>query len=469
MFSMKRLLLYITFRNSSTYSILLYITGITFIVIVLSVLTLNNFDINLNTIRKYYSKHGFNGSIVFETNVIHETTSDETFVIRHNSETNAAKVVYKPLVPKLSPKVHQRLWFLTNGTGRLGPVEAAQLALWPEESTPSDDRVVNQLLYVPLDYEKTADKHKTIYLSASDNDWRLSLGRKEFLRCPVSTCQLVPRSHAQKADLIFFKNRYGFREFEVNRNPDQIWAKFEIESPANIQLIGPDNQINWTVTYRHDSEIPTPYYKFYEYERSATKSIIPPVNYAFNKTKKVAWFVSNCFANNKRLEYAKELAKHIQVDIYGRCGSMDCSKSDNDLCQQMVDKDYKFYLSFENSNCLDYITEKFWFNGLMHSVIPIVMGAHPLTYKRLAPPHSYIHVDDYKSPKHLASYLHKLDSNDQLYNEYFAWKGTGDLREIYMWCRLCALLHAPKSERYYKSLGQWWQTSDTCVPTTWTD
>ena len=31
------------------------------------------------------------------------------------------------------------------------------------------------------------------------------------------------------------------------------------------------------------------------------------------KTKKVAWFVSNCNARNKRLTYAKRIAKYIQV------------------------------------------------------------------------------------------------------------------------------------------------------------
>lgn len=32
---------------------------------------------------------------------------------------------------------------------------------------------------------------------------------------------------------------------------------------------------------------------------------------------RVAWFVSNCGAKNSRLEYARELAKYIDVDIYG--------------------------------------------------------------------------------------------------------------------------------------------------------
>ena len=37
------------------------------------------------------------------------------------------------------------------------------------------------------------------------------------------------------------------------------------------------------------------------------------VNVAANKTKAVAWFVSNCGARNGRLAYAKELQKYIQV------------------------------------------------------------------------------------------------------------------------------------------------------------
>ena len=86
-------------------------------------------------------------------------------------------------------------------------------------------------------------------------------------------------------------------------------------------------------------------------------------NYAKDKTKNVAWFVSNCNTRNKRLEYAKELGKYIDVDIYGNCGTKQCPRSQSADCFKMLD-DYRFYLSFENSNCKDYITEKFFHNGL---------------------------------------------------------------------------------------------------------
>lgn len=47
------------------------------------------------------------------------------------------------------------------------------------------------------------------------------------------------------------------------------------------------------------------------------------------------------------------------------------------------------------------------------------MGARPEDYEKSAPYRSYIHVDEFESPKELAGYLHQLDKNDDLYNSYF--------------------------------------------------
>lgn len=43
-----------------------------------------------------------------------------------------------------------------------------------------------------------------------------------------------------------------------------------------------------------------------------------------NKTKGVAWIVSNCHSSSDREEYVIELKKYIPVDVYGKCGTLNC-------------------------------------------------------------------------------------------------------------------------------------------------
>ena len=61
------------------------------------------------------------------------------------------------------------------------------------------------------------------------------------------------------------------------------------------------------------------------------------------------------------------------------------------------------------------------------------MGAAPEEYAKVAPPGSFIHVDDYESPAALAAYLLKVDSDDVLYNSYFKWK-------VHVCPTLCSIL-----------------------------
>lgn len=106
-------------------------------------------------------------------------------------------------------------------------------------------------------------------------------------------------------------------------------------------------------------------------------------------------------------------------------------------------------------------------NGLGQNVLPIVMGARPEDYQRSAPEGSYIHVDEFASPEELAAYLHRLDKDDELYNSYFRWKGTGEFINTYFWCRLCAMLHAPSSPRHYEDVNEWWRGRGVCTAKSW--
>ena len=58
---------------------------------------------------------------------------------------------------------------------------------------------------------------------------------------------------------------------------------------------------------------------------------------------------------------------------------------------------YKFALAFENSQCRDYVTEKFWRILNTTLSVPIVMGGGD--YEQLAPPNSFLDVRNFSSPR----------------------------------------------------------------------
>ena len=66
--------------------------------------------------------------------------------------------------------------------------------------------------------------------------------------------------------------------------------------------------------------------------------------------------------NNNASEFVRRLVKtmqkHVPVDIYGKCGKFSCPRTKTKECYEMIEREYKFYLSFENGLCVDYVTEK---------------------------------------------------------------------------------------------------------------
>ena len=131
------------------------------------------------------------------------------------------------------------------------------------------------------------------------------------------------------------------------------------------------------MTYRLDSDFPQPYGWF---SPMAQPSLFSPhhtwlkptspsraIKARLEKLPKprlAAWIVSNCGTHSKREDYVEELKKHIKVDVYGACGHKTCGEShggaSNAECDDKIEREYMFYLSFENSICSDYVTEKFY-------------------------------------------------------------------------------------------------------------
>ena len=196
-----------------------------------------------------------------------------------------------------------------------------------------------------------------------------------------------------------------------------------------------DRFFNWTMTYRADSDIYRPYGWLAEKNSGElyppTRISWPPPpptqvtqtpRQAHNKTRQVAWLVSNCETHSRREEYVRIMRQFIKVDVFGGCGELECGKEEDHNtreCNNMLEENYKFYLSFENSLCSDYVTEKFY-RTLSLDIIPVVMGGGD--YNNIAPPKSFIDVADFESPEELAKFLLKLDKDDQEYLSYFWWK-----------------------------------------------
>ena len=215
------------------------------------------------------------------------------------------------------------------------------------------------------------------------------------------------------------------------------------------------------MTYRSDSDVWYPYGYIFKREIPAQ---IDFLRIAKTKTKMAAWFVSNCRTFSRREKYVEKLKKTIPVDVYGACGDKKCGCGNNIIsCNWKLSRDYKFYLSFENSFCNDFVSKKAYYY-MEADVVPVVRGG--ANYTKFLPPHSFINTADFKSPKHLGEYLLYLDNNHTAYVEYFKWKTYYYSKRTRTGvCDLCRkLTHATKHAIIYENVYSWWHKGQCFNP-----
>ena len=239
------------------------------------------------------------------------------------------------------------------------------------------------------------------------------------VKCVFST----DRHLVNRADYVIFplKGIWRLPFPRVKKRHRQRWVLLTQESPMNEisdenWLNRYDKVFNFTAHYHSKADIHIPY-GYCGYGATESNTSVISENMFRDKTGLVTWVVSNCATDTMREKYVQELATHINVDIYGRCGSL---KAPGDL--NVILKKYKFYLAFENSFCDQYVTEKIFrllFQPDMY-VIPVVLGLGP--YDSIIPRGSYIDVSDFKSPSSLANYMERVADNHTLFMEYFTWR-----------------------------------------------
>lgn len=214
-----------------------------------------------------------------------------------------------------------------------------------------------------------------IFQAYGSKDYGVGLGPDALRKsgCPVWQCETSDdRRGAEDYDAVVFHLRSWRKDdLPARRLPHQRYVFWSIESAAwrYVDTNMMKNFFNWTMTYRWDSDMVAPYgyvkplgdvplHPSSEQMKEHLANVDTTVNYANGKTKMAAWFVSNCASHSKRNEMVRELKKYVDVDVYGDCGTKKCPRNKEDECRKMVSRKYKFYLSLENSLCLDYVTEK---------------------------------------------------------------------------------------------------------------
>jgi len=343
-------------------------------------------------------------------------------------------------------------------------------------------------LAVAKDRQKNASDDDLKYIlfwneAYGTKEYDLGFGRQPFYSslCPETRCFATADRDLKKHedfDAVFFHQRsLDWKDIpdRRKRKASQRYVHFIMESAQYLymDIHQMDGFFNWTMTYRRDSDFPRPYGHVVQVRPHPTGPELEEFIQQFGeknkdlakgKTKEAAWFVSHCATQARREAYVKKLKKHMEVDVYGKCGKLQCSRDNETECFLKLERDYKFYLSFENSICDDYVTEKF-FNMLKYQVLPVTYNGGDMA--EVAPPHSYIDTMNFPTVAKLARELKEVSEDPALYASYFWWKDFYEVRTrrqdlSQAFCSLCQSLHTDSQPKVYSDLHRWWVKNSHC-------
>jgi len=227
---------------------------------------------------------------------------------------------------------------------------------------------------------------------------------------------------AEAAAVVFHVPELRF--FRMRRKkPGQLWVAWCIESEENWPRLrdpGYMSRFDLTMTYRRDSDVIWGYVPYYSSADNMVRALLAPPR-PKDSERPVAMLISSRVDRSGRRAYARELARHIPIDSYGRFLRNRTLPADSwrptklDLIAR-----YPFTIAFENSVAADYVTEKFY-DPLVAGSVPVYLGAPNV--EEFAPgDHCYINVRDHAGPRALADYLKSLLSDPGAYDRFMAWK-----------------------------------------------
>ena len=248
-----------------------------------------------------------------------------------------------------------------------------------------------------------------------------------------------------------------------HRDPKQMWVARDMESSGNrLAFLGAQNEFNITVGLSPLATVRDSYFAVFKKKKQIEDTSTIEKEYSrLEKDKDFCWMVSACGSSNNRLDVASEIINKLpgKINMWGaafkrcmpkvnRSKVVDHGSTPGKTEQQQLElSKCKFYFALENSNCSDYITEKFG-NALANYAIPIVNGWRESYEEALHG--SFIHIADFENSSQLAEYLSRLLANREEFFAYHKWRLKYDFlkeetAEIYN------LLHCRVCEKVYKT------------------
>ena len=318
---------------------------------------------------------------------------------------------------------------------------------------------------------KASDSHKQrmilMWTKYFDTKWPELPDQEATLECQeygVSCRISYHKENYEESDLVVFHGRgsgFGVKSLpnRSKRSPHQRWMYYNREVPPHAGSVSREYNglFNWSMTFKSDSDFVLAYGVILP-GRDDANVFNPNKDYLAGRDKMAVAVISNC--HKPRMNYIRELKKYISVDVFGGCGQP-CGK-----CFDYFPK-YKFYLSFENCLCKDYVTERFYRNALTHQLVPVAMNKANLNNVHVAPPGSYINALEFRNAKELADYMITVSSYSTLYNSFFKWHSRYNVLFVTgkeLFCDACHRLYTDTDTNIYNDFFSWYGTETNCVP-----
>lgn len=236
------------------------------------------------------------------------------------------------------------------------------------------------------------------------------------------------RTRLRQADAVWF---HAPSIGELPREKRQPWVLMSMESEVNCPSLRDPlvrRVFDLHMTYRLDSDVPCLYPNWHQYGTF----LEPPVRRAGPSRGATALYVASNPVPD-RDDYVAELMQTFPVDCLGGClnnrrvqgfaneGEARAEQGWSSLNEVLPG--YKFYLAFENSRTVDYVTEKVY-RALAAGVVPVYRGA-PNVRELMPADDAVLVADDFESPAALGEHLCALDHDDAAYARHLRWKREG--------------------------------------------